>query len=623
MGETIRLTTAQALLRFLDAQYVELDGQEYKFVNGVCGIFGHGNVLGIGEALENLPDLGLKYYRGMNEQGLVHVATAYAKQHNRLKIMACTSSIGPGALNMVTGAATATVNRIPVLILPGDTFADRQPDPVLQQVEMPHSYTITANDAFRAVSKYWDRVERPEQLIEACMQAMRVLTDPAETGAVTLALPQDVQTEAYDFPASFLAKRVWHIDRHVPSPSALMRARDLIMKKKRPVIIAGGGVHYSLATEALREFAEAFHIPVGVTQAGKSCLVWDHPLNMGGIGTTGTKAANLLAKEADLVIAVGSRLQDFSTASKTAFQNPQVEFVSINVNRFDALKMDSVYVQADAKLGLTELAKLLREAGYQSSYTPEYLKELKNDWNKEVDRLYSLESSEGIVQTTALGTVNDFVQADDIIVCAAGSLPGDLHRLWRSKGIKTYHMEYGFSTMGYEIAGALGVKIAEPEREVYALVSDGSYLMLHSELLTSVQEGLKINVVMFDNGGFQSILSLQKSKGSKGFGNELRYRDPKTDRLTGDYIPIDFAQMAGAMGVKTFTVRDLADLPKVLQEARESKISTLIDIKILPATQSGGYESWWRVGVAEVSENPDVIEAAQRDAEYLEQYKTR
>lgn len=623
MGKTVRLTTAQALLRFLDAQYVELDGQEYKFVNGVYGIFGHGNVLGIGEALENMSNLGLKYYRGHNEQGMVHAATAYAKQNNRLKIMACTSSIGPGALNMVTGAATATVNRIPVLILPGDTFADRQPDPVLQQIEMPHSYTITANDAFRAVSKYWDRVERPEQLMEACLQAMRVLTDPAETGAVTLALPQDVQTEAYDFPASFFEKRIWHIDRHVPSPRALERARDLILKKKRPVIIAGGGVHYSLATEELREFAEAFQIPVGTTQAGKSCMVWDHPLNMGGIGTTGTKAANILAKEADLIIAVGSRLQDFSTASKTAFQNPEVEFVSINVNRFDALKMDAVYVQADAKLGLMELGKLLREAGYRSSYTPEYLQELKDDWNKEVDRLYSLESPEGIVQTTALGCVNDFVQDTDIVVCAAGSLPGDLHRLWRSKGIKTYHMEYGFSTMGYEIAGALGVKMAEPEREVFALVSDGSYMMLHSELLTSIQEGIKINVVMFDNGGFQSILSLQKSKGSKGFGNELRYRDPETGLLTGDYVPIDFAQMAGAMGVKTFSVRDLKDLPKALKAARESKVSTLIDIKILPGTQSDGYESWWRVGVAEVSENPDVLKAAQRDAEYLAKYKTR
>lgn len=623
MGKTVRLTTAQALLRFLDAQYVELDGQEYKFVNGVYGIFGHGNVLGIGEALENMSNLGLKYYRGHNEQGMVHAATAYAKQNNRLKIMACTSSIGPGALNMVTGAATATVNRIPVLILPGDTFADRQPDPVLQQIEMPHSYTITANDAFRAVSKYWDRVERPEQLMEACLQAMRVLTDPAETGAVTLALPQDVQTEAYDFPASFFEKRIWHIDRHVPSPRALERARDLILKKKRPVIVAGGGVHYSLATEELREFAEAFQIPVGTTQAGKSCMVWDHPLNMGGIGTTGTKAANILAKEADLIIAVGSRLQDFSTASKTAFQNPEVEFVSINVNRFDALKMDAVYVQADAKLGLMELGKLLKEAGYRSSYTPEYLQELKDDWNKEVDRLYSLESPEGIVQTTALGCVNDFVQDTDIVVCAAGSLPGDLHRLWRSKGIKTYHMEYGFSTMGYEIAGALGVKMAEPEREVFALVSDGSYMMLHSELLTSIQEGIKINVVMFDNGGFQSILSLQKSKGSKGFGNELRYRDPETGLLTGDYVPIDFAQMAGAMGVKTFSVRDLKDLPKALKAARESKVSTLIDIKILPGTQSDGYESWWRVGVAEVSENPDVLKAAQRDAEYLAKYKTR
>lgn len=624
MGQTIRLTVAQALLRFLDMQYVEFDGHEYKFVNGVYGIFGHGNVLGIGEALENLSDLNLKYYQGVNEQGMVHAATAYAKQHNRLKIMACTSSIGPGALNMVTGAATATVNRIPVLILPGDTYADRQPDPVLQQVEMPHSYAITANDSFKAVSKYWDRVNRPEQLMEACLNAMRVLTDPVETGAVTLALPQDVQTEAYDFPVSFFKKRVHHIDRHVPSPNALARAVDLIKTKKRPLIIAGGGVHYSLAVEELRHFAEAFQIPVGFTQAGKGAMVWDHPLNMGGVGTTGTQAANLLAKEADLIIAVGTRLQDFSTASKTAFQNTDVEFVSINVGRLDGLKMNSLFVQADAKLGLTELTRILKDSGYKSSYGQEELRQLKQAWNDEVDRLYSLKSEDGIVQTTALGAVNDFVGAEDVVVCASGSLPGDMHRLWRTKGIKTYHMEYGFSTMGYEIAGALGVKMAQPDSEVYALVSDGSYLMLHSELLTAVQEGLKINVIMFDNGGFQCILDLQKSRGSQtGFGNELRYRSPDTGLLTGDYIPIDFAQMAGAMGVKTFTVRSLEELPQALEDARKAEVSTLIDIKILPGTHSPGYESWWRVGVAEVSENPHVVEVFKRDREYLSKHKQR
>lgn len=624
MSQTIRLTTAQALLKFLDNQYVEFDGEEYKFVNGVYGIFGHGNVLGIGEALENMDDLSLRYYQGVNEQGMVHAATAYAKQHNRLQIMACTSSIGPGALNMVTGAGTATVNRIPVLLLPGDTFADRQPDPVLQQVEMPHDYTITANDAFKAVSKYWDRIQRPEQLMEAALHAMRVLTDPAETGAVTLALPQDVQAEAYDYPARFFRKRVYSIERRIPAPTAISRAVELIKNKKRPLIVAGGGVHYSLATTALREFAEALQIPVTVTQAGKSCMIWDHELNMGGVGSTGTTAANLLAKEADLILAVGTRLADFPTASKTAFQNEDVDIVSINVSRLDGFKMDSVCILGDAKLGLAELQVALDEVGYRATYTSEELATLKQDWNDEVDRLYTLRSDEGIVQTTALGTFNDFVGESDIIVCAAGSLPGDLHRLWRSKGIKTYHMEYGFSCMGYEIAGAFGVKLAEPDQEVYALVSDGSYMMLHSELLTSLQEGYKINVVMFDNGGFQCIKDLQQSRGSKeGFGNELRYRSAETQRLTGEYMQIDFAQMAQSIGAKAFTVRNLAELPATLRAAREEKRSTLIDIKIIPGTYSPGYESWWRVGVAEVSNNPLVLEAHKNDGTYLEQYKKK
>ena len=624
MSQTIRLTTAQALLKFLDNQYVEFDGEEYKFVNGVYGIFGHGNVLGIGEALENMDDLSLRYYQGVNEQGMVHAATAYAKQHNRLQIMACTSSIGTGALNMVTGAGTATVNRIPVLLLPGDTFADRQPDPVLQQVEMPHDYTITANDAFKAVSKYWDRIQRPEQLMEAALHAMRVLTDPAETGAVTLALPQDVQAEAYDYPARFFRKRVYSIERRIPAPTAISRAVELIKNKKRPLIVAGGGVHYSLATTALREFAEALQIPVTVTQAGKSCMIWDHELNMGGVGSTGTTAANLLAKEADLILAVGTRLADFPTASKTAFQNEDVDIVSINVSRLDGFKMDSVCILGDAKLGLAELQVALDEVGYRATYTSEELATLKQDWNEEVDRLYTLRSDEGIVQTTALGTFNDFVGESDIIVCAAGSLPGDLHRLWRSKGIKTYHMEYGFSCMGYEIAGAFGVKLAEPDQEVYALVSDGSYMMLHSELLTSLQEGYKINVVMFDNGGFQCIKDLQQSRGSKeGFGNELRYRSAETQRLTGEYMQIDFAQMAQSIGAKAFTVRNLAELPATLRAAREEKRSTLIDIKIIPGTHSPGYESWWRVGVAEVSNNPLVLEAHKNDGTYLDQYKKK
>lgn len=616
--KTIRLTTAQALLKFLDAQYVELDGEEHKFVKGVYGIFGHGNLLGIGEALENMKDLSLTFYQGHNEQGIVHAATAYAKQKNRLEIFACTSSIGPGALNMVVGAATATVNRIPVLLLPGDTFADRQPDPVLQQIEMPYNPTITSNDAFKAVSKYWDRIERPEQLMSAALNAMRVLTDPAETGAVTLCLPQDVQGEAYDYPVEFFEKRVHHIDRRPPSLPALERAVDLILQKKKPLIIAGGGVHYSLAVEELREFAEAFNIPVSVTQAGKSVMLWDHPLNMGGVGTTGTLAANILAKEADLIIAIGTRLMDFPTASKTAFQNPDVKILSINVNPFDGLKMDAEYLNADAKLALKELKRILKEKSYRSGHSEERLKELKAQWDREVDRLYSLRSDKGIPQTAALGVINEFATENDIFVAAAGSLPGDLHRLWRCKGIKTYHMEYGFSCMGYEVSGTFGVKMAEPEKEAFALLSDGSFLMLHSELITSLQEGKKINVIILDNGGFQSINSLQKGHGSKtGFGNELRYRSKTTGKLDGDYMKIDFAGIAKSLGTKAYTARTIEELKDALEKARKEDISVLIDVKVLPGTQSGGYESWWRVGVAEVSESDTVRKAFEENQKYM------
>ncbi|MBO8165806.1 MAG: 3D-(3,5/4)-trihydroxycyclohexane-1,2-dione acylhydrolase (decyclizing) [Kosmotoga sp.] len=619
--KTIRLTTAQALLKFLDAQYVEFDGEEHKFVKGVYGIFGHGNLLGIGEGLENMKDLSLKFYQGHNEQGIVHAATAFAKQKNRLEIFACTSSIGPGALNMVTGAATATVNRIPVLLLPGDIFADRQPDPVLQQIEMPYNPKITANDAFKAVSKYWDRIERPEQLITAALNAMRVLTDPAETGAVTLALPQDVQGEAYDYPVEFFEKRVHHIDRRPPSESALVRALRLIKTKKKPLIIAGGGVHYSQAVDTLREFAEAFNIPVSFTQAGKGAMLWDHPLNMGGVGTTGTLAANKLAKEADLIIAVGTRLMDFPTASKTAFQNPNVKILSINVNNFDGLKMDAEHLNADAMLGLEVLMEGLKKKGYRSNYSKEELKTLKEEWDREVDRLYHLESEKGLPQTTALGIINDFATENDVFVAAAGSLPGDLHRLWRCKGIKSYHMEYGFSCMGYEVSGTFGVKMAEPEKEAYALLSDGSFLMLHSEFLTSLQERMKINVIILDNGGFQSINSLQKSHGSaKGFGNELRYRSKETGKLDDDYIQIDFAGIAKSLGAKAYTARNENELRKALEEARKESTSVLIDVKVLPGTQSGGYESWWRVGVAEVSESDSVKKAYMEDSEYMKKH---
>jgi 3D-(3,5/4)-trihydroxycyclohexane-1,2-dione acylhydrolase (decyclizing) len=612
--KTIRLTMAQALLRFLDNQYVSVDGQEMKFVKGVMGIFGHGNVTGIGEALEYSAGE-LTYIQGKNEQGMVHAAAAFAKQSRRLQIYACTSSIGPGALNMVTAAATATVNRIPVLLLPGDNFACRQPDPVLQQLEVQSDYTVSATDAFRTVSRYWDRIVRPEQLISAALQAMRVLTDPAETGAVTLALPQDVQTEAYDYPESFFAKRVHMLDRRPAAPAQVDRAAQLIAGKAKPLIIAGGGVHYADGAEQLQAFAEAFNIPVAETQAGKGILPWNHPLNMGGVGVTGTLAANRLAQEADVIIGIGTRYSDFTTASKSAFGREDVQFVNLNVSGFDSVKLDGMSITADAREGLAALQAALTEAGYSSGYASGELSGLKANWDREVDRLYNTEASEGLAQTRALGVINETLQPSDVIVCAAGSLPGDLHRLWRPAQPQTYHMEYGFSCMGYEVSGAFGAALAAPERDVYAMVGDGSYLMLHSELVTSLQEGVKMTVLLFDNHGFQCIHNLQREHGSEGFGNEFRYRDKQgKGRLSGSYMPIDFAAHARSMGLAAYTAHTAEELRAALLQAREETISTLIEIKVLPGTNSSGYESWWRVGVPEVSASDKVVAAHGRMA---------
>jgi len=605
---TIRLTMAQALLRFLDAQYVSVDGAERKFFRGVMGIFGHGNVTGIGEALERSPG-SLTLIQGKNEQGMVHAAVAYAKQKNRLEIFACTSSIGPGALNMVTAAATATVNRIPVLLLPGDNFASRQPDPVLQQLELAHDYTVSANDAFKAVSKYWDRIVRPEQLMAAALQAMRVLTDPAETGAVTLALPQDVQTEAYDYPAEFFAKRIHYIDRRPPSDEAVRRAAERIAGKKRPLLVAGGGVHYAGATEELRAFAEAFGIPVAETQAGKSALAWNHPLHVGAIGVTGTLAANRLAKEADVVIGVGTRYSDFTTASKSAFAFPDVEFVNLNVSAPDAVKLDGVALTGDAKLGLKALAEALGGLGYRSGYGDGEIAEWKRRWDAEVDRLYAANHPDGLAQTRALGVIQEAIEPNAVIVNAAGSLPGDLHRLWRSSAPKSYHMEYGFSCMGYEIAGAFGAALAEPDRAVYAFVGDGSYLMLHSELVTSLQEGVKMTILLFNNHGFQCIRSLQRANGSDGFGNEFRYRDPATGALSGDYMPIDFAAHARSLGAKAYKAATEEELKEALAQAKRETTTTLVEIAVVPGTHTDGYESWWNVGVPEVSVSEGVLAA--------------
>lgn len=606
---TIRLTMAQALITFLDNQYLALDGVEHKFVKGIFGIFGHGNVTGLGEALEYL-DTELVYMQGHNEQGMVHAATAYAKQKNRLEIFACTSSIGPGALNMVTAAATATVNRLPVLLLPGDIFACRQPDPVLQQMEVASDYTVTANDCFKPVSKYWDRIERPEQLMTAMLNAMRVLTDPVDTGAVTICLPQDVQAEAYDYSAAFFMKRVHHLDRRSLAERPLQEAVAKIKAAKKPLIIAGGGVHYSLASETLQDFATTFGIPVAETQAGKSALSWLHPMNVGSLGVTGSLAANLLAKEADLILVIGSRLQDFTTSSKAVFQHPDVQLLHLNVSAFDGCKMDGILLQADAKQGLLALKQSLLQANYKTNDVYQLMiATYRKAWQQEVDRLYQLTLAQGNCQTHVLGAINEFINENDIIVCAAGSLPGDLHRLWRSTQPKTYHLEYGFSCMGYEVAGGLGVKMACPDAEVYVIVGDGSYLMMHSELLTSLQEGIKINIIVLNNNGYQCIKNLQQAHGSQGFGNEFRYRNKQSNRLDGETLKVDFCKYAAALGAIAYQANDVETLKTHLQQAKSETTSTVIAIDVLPNTMSPGYESWWRVGVAEVSREHEVMKA--------------
>lgn len=637
---TLRLTMAQALVKFLDNQYVEVDGQQSRFVAGVFTIFGHGNVLGIGQALQQDPG-GLQVHQGRNEQGMAHAAIGFAKQRLRRQVYACTASVGPGAANMLTAAATATANRIPLLLLPGDVFASRQPDPVLQQIEQFHDLGISTNDAFKAVSKYWDRINRPEQLMSAALQAMRVLTDPAETGAVTLALPQDVQAEAYDYPEAFFARRVHRIDRRLPTAAMLADAAALLLGKRRPLIICGGGVKYSAAGEALQAFAERFAIPVAETQAGKSALLSSHPLNVGGIGETGCLAANLLAREADLIIGVGTRYSDFTTSSKWLFQHPQVQFLNLNVNPGDALKLDGVQLLADARAGLQGLSQVLVERDYRAGWG-EQVATAKAQLAAEVQRLHGVQYSAQVfvpevddsldpavlrefieltgsclTQSQVLGVLNQVLDEDAVIVAAAGSLPGDLQRSWASKGLNSYHVEYGYSCMGYEVGAALGVKLAEPGREVYALLGDGSYLMLHSELVTSLQERRKINLVLLDNMAFGCINNLQLGQGQDSFATEFRYRDPLTGRLDGGLIPVDYAMSAAAYGCKTYRVTSLEQLQAALADARRQTVSTLIDIKVLPKTMLHGYQSWWHVGVAQVSDSERVAAASRAIAAEL------
>jgi 3D-(3,5/4)-trihydroxycyclohexane-1,2-dione acylhydrolase (decyclizing) len=603
---------AQALLRFLDNQYVEVDGEEIKFVTGVFGIFGHGVVVGLGEALA-AKDHGLTFYQAKNEQGAGHAAMGYAKQNNRHRMMAVCSSIGPGALNMVPAAGTATVNRIPVLFLPGDAFACRQPDPVLQQVELPHDYTNTASDAFRAVSRYWDRVHRPEQLMTAMINAFRVLTDPAETGAVTVSLPQDVQGEAWDYPEEFLAKRVHHIDRRIPTPAQVGRAAAMLRAAKKPLVICGGGVRFSGAGKALEDFCQTYHIPFGETQAGKGTILWDNPYNLSGIGNTGSLAANKIAKEADLVIAAGTRLGDFTTCSKWLFQNPDARILGINIAPFDAYKMNGEPLIADAKLTLEALTKAA--PGYRSEWG-DRIKAVRDEWKAEVDRLYNETAPAGpdgplLSQARVLGELNDrLLPPEAIVVSGSGSIPSDMQRVWRPRVRNTYHMEYGFSCMGYEIAAALGTKIARPDAEVVAIVGDGAYTMLHTELLTAVQEGKKIIVVVLDNAGFHCIDNLQHSQGITHFGNEWNIRDA-SGRLEGTPVSVDYAKNGESWGALGLRARTPEELAAAVKEALASKKSAVIDVKVSPKTMTGGYENWWRVGTAQVSTNPEVVKAAR------------
>lgn len=627
--ETIRLTMAQALVRFLENQYIDVDGQESRFVRGVFIIPGHGNVVGFGQALTQEAKE-LEIYQGKNEQGMAQAAVAFAKQMKRKQIFAVTSSVGPGAANMVTACGTATANNIPVLVLPGDTYACRQPDPVLQQVEHTNSLATTTNDAFKAVCRYWDRIVRPEQLMSAAISAFRTLTDPANTGAVCLAMPQDVEGEAYDYPVSFFKKRVWRLERRPATEAALQEAAEAIRASKKPMLICGGGVRYSEAHAELRHFVEATGIPFADTQAGKSTIEWDHPLALGGVGVTGGAAANEIAKEADLVIGVGTRYTDFTTSSKWLWSDT-CKFVNINVSEFQSLKMDAIPVVADAKDALPRLEKLLE--GYKPAYTSE-VKDAQARWRAELERLdamvfedtpgwtpiindanadsakrFAKDVKAGLCQTTVLGALNAWMADTDVAIGAAGSLPGDMQRMWRPRAQDTYNMEYGYSTMGYEIAGALGVKLAiGPDREVYAFCGDGSFHMLHGELVTAMQEHQKINVCLFDNASFGCINNLQVGHGNKTLCTELRYRNE--DGLFGDFMDIDYAKVAEGYGCKGYTIRTMEELKAAFEDAKTIKDRpVLFDIKVLPKTMTDGYGSWWRVGDTEVSQRQENLDA--------------
>ena len=613
----MKLTMSQALVQFLKNQFVERDNKKNAFFSGVWGIFGHGNVTGIGQALEQ--DGELKHFLPRNEQAMVHVAAAYAKQNRRLKTFACTSSIGPGATNMITGAAGATINRLPVLLLPGDAFNRRNVSPVLQELEHPTNQDITVNDCLKPVSKYWARISKPVQLIDAVSEAMSVLTDPVLTGAVTLALPQDVQTESYDYPEDMFAEKVWVIPRMSPNKKSLQETAELIKNSKTPLIIAGGGIIYSDAEAALSDFSNKTGIPVAETQAGKGSIPWDHPQCLGAIGVTGTSSANILAKKSDLVICIGTRLSDFTTASKTLFQNKDVKFIGINVSPDDASKHSATTLVGDAKACLVKLTELLQldDFNVHEKYIQEIFA-LNGDWAKEVDRIFTLNNEPLISQGEVIGLVSDFMSDEDTVVCAAGSLPGDMHKLWRTVNGNQYHMEYGYSCMGYEVAGGLGIRLAKNDGDVYVMVGDGSFLMMNSEIVTALQEKLKLIILLINNHGFASINGLSISLGSEGFGNLYRQRDYKSGKYTGKELPINFSNIAKSLGIEANKVQKSNELVRALEEARKNSYSTLIEVSVDPEIRVPGYESWWNVPVAEVSEMPSVDEAR---AEYEKRLK--
>jgi 3D-(3,5/4)-trihydroxycyclohexane-1,2-dione acylhydrolase (decyclizing) len=613
----MRLTVGQAIVRFLSAQRSERDGVEHKLFEGCFGIFGHGNVAGIGQALleaELADPTALRYYQARNEQGMVHAAAAFTRMRNRLSMLACTSSIGPGATNMVTGAALATINRLPVLLLPGDVFATRVANPVLQELEDPRAGDISVNDALRPVSRYFDRIWRPEQLPSVLLSAMRVLTDPAETGAVTLALPQDVQAEAYAWPDALFAPRVWHVPRPVPEPAALARAVGAIRAARRPVIVAGGGVIYSDATDALRAFAEATGVPVAETQAGKGSLPYDHPQAVGAVGATGTTAANALAREADVVIGIGTRYSDFTTASRTAFLGAR--FVNVNIAASDAAKHAGVGVTADAREALHALRQALAGWTTDATYREDAARRA-TEWDATVELAYHLGNRPLPAQSEVLGAVNEVSAPRDVVVCAAGSMPGDLHKLWRTRDPKGYHVEYGYSCMGYEIAGGLGAKLAAPDRDVFVLVGDGSYLMMAQELVTAVQEQLKLIVVLVQNHGFASIGRLSESVGSQRFGTAYRYRDA-SGRLTGQTLPTDLAANAESLGADVLRVHTVDELRTALAKAKASERTTVVHIDVDPMVDAPSSDAWWDVPVAEVS----ALGSTQAARETYEQNKS-